>query len=719
MEHARSNHDMATNARIRRVFLSSPLQGQEEYREAAKKAIGKFQNIHEDFTEWTAETGSPLEVSLRRVQSSDLFVLILAYRYGAEVDELNGKSITHAEVEAAISAEIPIRAFFVDKDYPWVPKDIDADLKKLEALKEQVKKTTTPAYFRSPESLEIELARCFLEILIAEGLRPEAEIARLVRPGSLADLSASAQGHFVMGEAPDGLPLGLGVTQDESALTKLQKEISELLAACQIKKPDELTNTIIQGATTVAKAKARQLWEARPTTPTGDLGKSFVIQHTIPLLSVFNGILDSCLKKIETTRSGVLEAFTTMVVSEEFRDRSESSKKPVILGHSIERARLGLGVNDTGEKYILAWHHGKWQLRRQFITESFCAIKKVRYGIRLDPRKITKNQVFLHAETLTKQGAGIYVYGSEMSLEDFKQKYHSLSENLLKDEGGVHLVFHEVQAYHRALKNTDLRLDSSSIRVYATFPESSLVEVVKEAAVALTRNPSIIHGNLKPSNILITDAGVQVVDGWDVIEGNPTPFFSDAWAPPEQAMGEGLSASADVYSLCKVLSELLRLQVSGELVTFRVPKWDSPGEHMFQFISKPYIQYRHNKSISTFSDRHKLRDLLGNGLAGRREERIASVQVLLERLCEINFNELTELRRITIHPGFHTHQLRFENGKYSAFRWIQEPVRLDPMIGKESHHRRYDRDRDMTMTQTNIMARRDSFDYPLLADDEY
>jgi hypothetical protein len=129
------------------VFLSSPLQGQEEYRQAAKRAIGKFQQVYDDFTEWSSETGSPLDVSLRRVRTSDLLILILAHRYGTELDQLNGKSITHAEFEAALAAGIQVRAFFVDKDYPWVIKDVDADPRKIDSFKEQVKRTYTPGFF--------------------------------------------------------------------------------------------------------------------------------------------------------------------------------------------------------------------------------------------------------------------------------------------------------------------------------------------------------------------------------------------------------------------------------------------------------------------------------------------------------------------------------------------------------------------------------------------
>lgn len=670
-------------SRIRRVFLSSPLRDLEEYRQAAKAAVGKFQQVYDDFTEWSSESGSPLEVSLRRVRSSDLLLLVLAHRYGTEVEELGGKSITHAEVETAIESGIPIRAFFADKNYPWVIQDVDSDPDKLEALKEKVKESCTPAFFRSPESLEIEISRCFLEILISEGLQPEAQMARLIRPSSLKSLSASSSDYFVIGTSPDALPIVLRTTQDHSKLERLGEQILEILTACQMANSKRLTNTIIESATNVAKDKARRRWEAEPTGPNGETVREvFVVQGNSSVRSVCRGILDSLLNEIDVTRTGVVDPMQTrMFLAGD--DEAESS-------------RLGFGICKSGQKYLLARLRGEWQVKRPYLTESISLMESVTYVIRLDPARYERGELLSLAETLTQLGASIETYGSHLPLGKLKKTYNSLLKSLNRDNGGVHFIFDKPLQYLKALTTTDLPLQSGHTSTYVAVPTSSLVEVLSLAAEALATRPTEVHGNVKPGNILVTDSGVQLVDGWNVEIGEPTAYASDTWAAPEQVMGEGLAPSSDVYALCKTLAALLGLQLSGELITYRVPRWDAPKDHEFQFIADPIIQYRHNEEIANFSDRHKLRAFFRRGLAGRKEDRIASVAELISQLREIKISELSGSRRITISPSLHTNQLRLEDGTYAACRLMEESVRLDPQIDKKV--RRYRPPHDLTQT---------------------
>ena len=79
-------------------------------------------------------------------------------------------------------------------------------------------------------------------------------------------------------------------------------------------------------------------------------------------------------------------------------------------------------------------------------------------------------------------------------------------------------------------------------------------------AVAYAQGQLIVHGDLKPSNILVTpDATVKLVDfGVSSLRGDayanpieiPRPTaLTPGYAPPEQVRGEPLSAAADVYAL--------------------------------------------------------------------------------------------------------------------------------------------------------------------------
>src|SRR5918995_1418564 len=108
-------------------------------------------------------------------------------------------------------------------------------------------------------------------------------------------------------------------------------------------------------------------------------------------------------------------------------------------------------------------------------------------------------------------------------------------------------------------------------------PPKTVVEVALQIAKALraAHERGVIHRDIKPRNILITDSGhVKVADFGiaraaeaTTISGLGDILGSVKYMSPEQAMGERVGAASDLYSLGVVLYEMLTGRVPFEVET--------------------------------------------------------------------------------------------------------------------------------------------------------
>jgi serine/threonine protein kinase len=86
-------------------------------------------------------------------------------------------------------------------------------------------------------------------------------------------------------------------------------------------------------------------------------------------------------------------------------------------------------------------------------------------------------------------------------------------------------------------------------------------------AISTLHEQKTVHGNIKPSNLIITEQGITCIDRLSYTEGLPmergvstmaVDLSTDpTWASPELIKGQKLSPSADIYSIGTIFYELL------------------------------------------------------------------------------------------------------------------------------------------------------------------
>jgi len=96
-----------------------------------------------------------------------------------------------------------------------------------------------------------------------------------------------------------------------------------------------------------------------------------------------------------------------------------------------------------------------------------------------------------------------------------------------------------------------------------------VVNIVKSAIKH--HNAGQIHGDIKPSNILLTEAGAVLIDSLEIKPGEVSPALTVDYAAPEQVLSEPVSFTTDVYAIGRILQQLLNAVSFGEIRTFEVP----------------------------------------------------------------------------------------------------------------------------------------------------
>ncbi|MBI4662047.1 MAG: DUF4062 domain-containing protein [Verrucomicrobia bacterium] len=141
----------------RRIYISSTYEDLREYRSKVQEALKRdFEMVTAELTEPTS--GAALDLTLELVANCDVYLGILAWRYGYVPAENNpeGFSITELEYRRAHQSGKVCLIFLADDHALWPPAMVDrgASGDKMTAFRQALKKSNDIGYFANAEDLK-------------------------------------------------------------------------------------------------------------------------------------------------------------------------------------------------------------------------------------------------------------------------------------------------------------------------------------------------------------------------------------------------------------------------------------------------------------------------------------------------------------------------------------------------------------------------------------
>jgi Domain of unknown function (DUF4062) len=111
-----------------KVYISSTFRDLREHRSAVALTLRRMGHDVIGMEEYVAEDRRAIARCYEDVQDADIYVLVLAWRYGFTPTEENPEalSITQLEYRRAVLIGKPVLAFLVDAEVPWPPSEMDS-----------------------------------------------------------------------------------------------------------------------------------------------------------------------------------------------------------------------------------------------------------------------------------------------------------------------------------------------------------------------------------------------------------------------------------------------------------------------------------------------------------------------------------------------------------------------------------------------------------------
>lgn len=151
-----------------KVYISSTYQDLVEHRAAVDRTLRRMGHDVIGMEQYVAEGGKPVERCKADVRAADIYVIIVAWRYGYQpnltASPPDTRSITQIELDEAKTNGKPVLAFLLDPEAPWPPNRVDAMAAasgaggEISKLRTQLGSDYLAGIFRTPDDLASQVA---------------------------------------------------------------------------------------------------------------------------------------------------------------------------------------------------------------------------------------------------------------------------------------------------------------------------------------------------------------------------------------------------------------------------------------------------------------------------------------------------------------------------------------------------------------------------------
>ncbi len=185
---SRPAHTPARSRSMLRIFLSSTSVDLKAHRDAVRHVVDTFDEHPVVMDDFGAHDGDATQVSLDKLRSCSVYVLLLGWRYGT-IPDGETLSVTHLEYRAARDAGMPRFIFLADADtekddgpdalFPAAVRDPD-HATQVRDFRAEVGRDRVAAFFTTPDSAALAVAAAlhnYIQHELPSGPHPPNKLA--------------------------------------------------------------------------------------------------------------------------------------------------------------------------------------------------------------------------------------------------------------------------------------------------------------------------------------------------------------------------------------------------------------------------------------------------------------------------------------------------------------------------------------------------------------